>query len=69
MDIQIYKQKDLMLKVNKSYDPNVLNLDEWAEYLDILCGNREYQKEAIIDSVIFLASGLYGTTQDLMEKY
>ena len=68
MDIQIYKQKDLMLKVNKSYDPNVLNLDEWAEYLDILCGNREYQKEAIIDSVIFLASGLYGTTEDLMEE-
>lgn len=59
-----------MLKVNKSYDPSVLNLDEWAEYLDILCGTRDYQKEAIINSVIFLASQLYESIDDLaLENY
>ncbi|MEK0338076.1 MAG: DEAD/DEAH box helicase family protein, partial [Nitrosopumilus sp.] len=36
--------------------------------LDILVNGRQYQKEAIIDTVIFLASGLYKNTTDLVEK-
>jgi len=46
-DIKIYKQKDLLLKVNKNYDPTKLDLDSWDLFLDKLCGDREYQKEAI----------------------
>lgn len=69
-DKQIYKQRDFVLKIKQSYDPNKLNLEEWSGYLDVLCGNREYQKEAIRNAIIFMASGLYNSTEDLvLENY
>ncbi|MFM1602218.1 DEAD/DEAH box helicase family protein [Helcococcus ovis] len=64
-DVKVYKQKDLVLEVNKTYNPLELNLDEWELYLDILCGEREYQKEAIRNTIIFLASGNYENTEQL----
>ncbi|HPX84501.1 MAG TPA: DEAD/DEAH box helicase family protein [Bacilli bacterium] len=67
-DKHTYQQKDLILNVNSSYDPQKLNLDDWSAYLDVLCGNREYQKEAIKAAIIFLASGLYESTEDLAKE-
>ena len=63
-----FNQKNLVLNVNKNYDKTKLNLDKWEAYLDVLCGNREYQKEAIRRSVIYLASGLYNSLEDLLEE-
>jgi type III restriction enzyme len=69
-DIKVYKTKDLVLQVNPNYDPAKLNLDEWECFLDKLCGDREYQKESIRNAIIFLASGRYKTTEDLViENY
>lgn len=69
-DIKIFNQSDLVLKVNPVYDPNVLNLDEWARFLDVLCGDREYQKEAIKTAIIYLASGNYKNLEELViENY
>jgi len=65
-EIRIYKTKDLVLDVNPNYDPMKLNLDGWESFLDKLCGDREYQKEAIRKAIIFLASGRYKTTEDLV---
>jgi type III restriction enzyme len=67
-EIKRYKTSDLVLKVDKNYDPTKLPLQEWDRYLDILVNGRQYQKEAIIDAVIFLASGLYKNTTELVEK-
>jgi len=67
-DIKIYKQKDLVLKVNKNHDPIKLDLDSWDLFLDKLCGDREYQKEAIKNAVIYLASGRYSKIEDLVEE-
>lgn len=67
-DIKIYKQKDLVLKVNQNYDPTKLDLGAWDLFLDALCGDREYQKEAIKQAVIFLASERYATTRDLVDE-
>lgn len=63
-----FSQKNLVLNVNKNYDKSKLNLDDWEAYLDILCGDREYQKEAIKTAVIYLASGLYSSIEDLVEE-
>ena len=46
-DVKIFKQKDLVLSVNPNYDLTKLDLDTWELFLDKLCGDREYQKEAI----------------------
>jgi len=67
-EIKRYKTSDLVLKVDKNYDPTKLPLQDWDRYLDILVNDRQYQKEAIINTVIFLASDLYKNTSDLVEK-
>lgn len=67
-DIKIFKQKDLLLKVNKNYDPTKLDLDSWDFFLDKLCGDREFQKEAIKNAIIYLASGKYEKIEDLVEE-
>ena len=67
-DIKIYKQKDLILKVNKNYDPIKLDLDSWVFFLDKLCGDREYQKEAIKNAIIYFASGRYEKIESLVEE-
>lgn len=67
-EIKRYKTSDLVLQVDKNYDPTQIPLQDWDRYIDILVNGRQYQKEAIINTVIFLASGLYKNTIDLVEK-
>ena len=66
--IKIYKTQDLVLQVKQNYNPAKLNLKKWVDFLDVLCGDREFQKEAIRDSIIFLASGEYRSIEDLVEE-
>ncbi|MBZ9630981.1 DEAD/DEAH box helicase family protein [Salegentibacter sp. LM13S] len=63
-----YDTKDLVLKVNKFYNQSELTLSHWDRFLDGLCGTREYQKEAIKNSVIYLASKEYSNIEDLVTK-
>lgn len=63
-----YDTKDLILKVNQFYNQSELPLQYWDRFLDVLCGTREYQKEAIKNSVIYLASKEYANIQDLVSK-
>lgn len=56
-DIIELKQKDLVLPVE--YNPLNLDIDAWDDYLDYLCKNRNYQKEAIKTSVKYLVGGRY----------
>lgn len=67
-EIKTYNQSDLVLKVNNNYNPDILNLDDWELYLDILTEGREYQKEAIKTSIIYLTSGQYESIEDLVEE-
>ncbi len=66
--IKIYKTQDLVLQVKQNYNPTKLNLKKWVDFLDVLCGDREFQKEAIRDAIIFLASGEYNSIEDLVEE-
>lgn len=63
-----FNQKDLLIKINQHYDKSVIDMYRWEEYLDVLCGVREYQKEAIKSAVIYLASGMYSSIEDLVEE-
>ena len=67
-DIKIYKQKDLVLKVNQNYDPTKLDLDAWDSFLNKLCTNRTYQIEAIKNAMIFLTSEKYSKTENSNSK-
>lgn len=65
-DIKIYKTQDLVLKVTKNYNPEVLNLRQWVSFIDLLCGDYEFQKEAIEAAIIYIASGEYKSIEDLV---
>ncbi|MDP3444749.1 MAG: DEAD/DEAH box helicase family protein, partial [Ignavibacteria bacterium] len=67
-EIKTYKTADLVLQVSNNYNPAILNIAEWDRFLDLLCSNRQYQKEAIIKSIIFMASGLYNSINDLVHE-
>ena len=67
-EIKTYKTADLVLQVSNNYNPATLNIAEWDRFLDLLCSNRQYQKEAIIKSIIYMASGLYNSINDLVHE-
>ncbi len=67
-DIKIYKTQDLVLQVKQNYNPAKLNLKKWVDFIDVLCGDREFQKDAIRDAIIFLASGEYNSIESLVEE-
>ena len=66
--IKTYKTQDLVLHVKQNYDPAKLNLKKWVDFIDVLCGRREYQKEAIRTALIYLASGEYSSIEDLVKE-
>ncbi len=39
--------QDLVLKVSKSVNPAVFDINKYEGFLDALCGERDYQKTAI----------------------
>lgn len=67
-EIKRFKQSELLLKVKSAYDTSRLNLSEWEPFIDCLCSRRVYQKEAIKNSIIYLASGEYENLQKLGEE-
>lgn len=54
-----YSTDDLVLRVKSDYDPSLLRLHKYEAFLDALCEDREYQKEAIRTVCRFLAGGEY----------
>jgi type III restriction enzyme len=68
LEIKTYKTRDLVLEVNRSYDPTRLDLSAWDRFLDVLCGDRQYQKEAIETAIVYLAAGRYNSIEDLIEE-
>ena len=66
---KIFNTQDLVLKVNtKNYDPAKYPIDEWGRFLDILCPNREYQKEAIKTAIHYLISTKYDSIEALVKE-
>ena len=57
-ELKTFKQSELVLKVNRAYNTNNLDLCAWKPFIDRLCGDRWYQKEAIENAIIFLLFSL-----------
>ncbi len=66
-DVKSFAQSELVLRLNRAYDRRKLDPEAWRPFLDRLCGDRSYQKEAIWTAVVYLASGQYGSLRDLAE--
>jgi hypothetical protein len=62
-----FNTRDLVLKVDTSYDPAKYPLDDWEYFLDVLCGNCDYQKAAILTAIHYFISPKYKSIEDLVK--
>ena len=58
-DRQQFRNDDLLLKVSLAVDRAKWDEDRYEGFLDALCDDREYQKEAIRVSLRYLLGGDY----------
>ncbi len=68
LDYQRFLNKDLVLKINKSVDPAVFDINKYEGFLDALCGEREYQKTAIRDTLFYLLGNNYENVTALAKE-
>src|SRR3990172_9480496 len=67
-DRQTFKNEDLVLKVSENIDPAVWNEAKYEPFIDELCENREYQKDAIRTVMRFLAGTKYENLRELAKE-
>ena len=65
---QIFQNKDLVLKVSSSYDTRKFDPNKYEAFLDALCGNRDYQKDAIRETIRYFLGNEYKNLKDLAEE-
>lgn len=53
-EVMKFNLDELILEVNRYYDRSLIPLDDWEPFLDRLCQGREFQKQAIFKSVLYL---------------
>ncbi len=68
LDKQTFRNQDLVLKVSENVDPKVFDINKYEPFLDALCGEREYQKEAIRITLRYLLGGEYKNLKELAEE-
>lgn len=68
VDKKIFKNQDLVLKVSPNVDPQRFDINKYEAFLDALCGEREYQKEAIRVTLRYLLGGQYSSLRDLAQE-
>ena len=68
LDHQRFLNQDLVLKVSKNVNPAVFEINKYEGFLDALCGEREYQKTSIRNTLFYLLGGNYKNCSDLAEE-
>ena len=67
-DRQTFLNRDLVLRVSSSVDPTRFDVSLYDPFIDVLCGSREYQKEAIQVTLRYLLGGRYANLRALAEE-
>jgi len=68
LERQTFQNKDLVLKVSSNYDPKRFDPNKYEDFLDALCIDREYQKEAIREVLRYFLGGQYSNLLELAEE-
>ena len=67
-EIFTFKASDLVLRVSENVDPTKFDISKYEAFLDVLCGPREFQAEAIRIALRYLLGGRYGNLEDLAKE-
>lgn len=66
--IQRFHNEDLVLNVSTAVDRCKWDENKYEQFIDELCGLREYQKKAIFTTIRYLLGGEYRSLRDLAKK-
>lgn len=66
-DRRTFRNGDLVLRI-KPHDPQVWDESRYEDFLDALCGHREYQKAAIRATLSYLMGGRYADLRQLARE-
>jgi len=67
-DKQLLRNQDLVLNVSPNVDPARFDISRYEAFLDALCGDREYQKGAIRETLRYVLGGQYNSLKDLAKE-
>src|SRR5687767_1315497 len=67
-DRQRFRNEDLMLHVSPAVDPAKWDETRYEEFLDALCHDRSYQKDAIRTALRYLIGGRYSDLRALARE-
>jgi type III restriction enzyme len=67
-DKKVFKNQELVLKISPNIDPEKFDINKYEAFLDALCREREYQKEAIRITLQYLLGGQYNNLRELAEE-
>lgn len=68
LTIDQFAVADLVLPVSASYDPAILDLAAYEDFIDAVVAGREYSRLAIATALRFMAGGRYANTKQLAEE-
>lgn len=60
--------RDLVLEVGRNIHPSVFDLNKYEGFIDTFCGDREYQKDAIRNTLRYFLGGQYDKLKELAEE-
>jgi len=60
--------QDLVLQVGQNIDPAVFDLNKYEGFIDVFCGDREYQKDAIRNTLRYFLGRQYKNLKELAEE-
>lgn len=67
-DRQQFRNEDLVLKVSPNVDRAKWDESRYEAFIDELCGDREYQKEAVRTALRYLLGGEYANLRELAKE-
>jgi type III restriction enzyme len=68
LTIDQFAVDDLVLPVSASYDPALLDLAAYEDFIDAVVAGREYSRLAIATALRFMVGGRYANTKQLAEE-
>ncbi|MDO9584887.1 MAG: DEAD/DEAH box helicase family protein, partial [Syntrophales bacterium] len=68
LELRSFQNKALVLKVSPNYDHKRLDPNKYEAVLDALCGEREYQKNAIRSTLFYFLGNNYKNLTELAEE-
>jgi type III restriction enzyme len=67
-NLQRFRNEDLVLRVSTAVERTRWDESRYDQYIEELCGSREYQKEAIRTALRYLLGGEYTSLRDLARQ-